>query len=90
MESLLDEGLTTGGICGILTICSFDHEFWADSVSLRDDATVDVNRVHSHNQIADLYLLGLAVRHGGTLVTFDQNISLDAVRGATQSHLTIL
>ena len=33
---------------------------------------------------------GLAVRHGGTLVTFDQNISLDAVRGDTQSHLTIL
>lgn len=69
---------------------TLDHEFWADSVSLRDDAAVDFNRVHGHNQITDLYLLALAVRHDGTLVTFDQNIPLDAVRGATQSHLKIL
>ena len=69
---------------------TLDHEFWADSISLRDDAAVDFNRVHGHNQITDLYLLALAVRHGGTLVTFDQNIPLDAVRGATLSHLRIL
>lgn len=69
---------------------TLDHEFWADSISLRDDAAVDFNRVHGHHQITDLYLLALAVRNGGTLVTFDQNIPLDAVRGATQSHLTIL
>lgn len=69
---------------------TLDHEFWADSISLRDDAAVDFNRVHGHHQITDLYLLALAVRHGGTLVTFDQNIPLDAVRGATQSHLRIL
>ena len=69
---------------------TLDHEFWADSISLRDDAAIDFNRVHGHNQITDLYLLTLAVRNGGTLVTFDQSIPLDAVRGATQLHLTIL
>lgn len=69
---------------------SLDHEFWADDVSLRDDAAVDFNRVHGHQQITDLYLLALAVKHGGTLVTFDQNIPLDAARGAAPHHLVRL
>ena len=67
-----------------------DHEFWPDSVSLRDDAAVDFTRVHGHNQITDLYLLAIAVAHDGTLVSFDQNIPLLAVRGATAKHLRIL
>ena len=66
---------------------SLDHEFWADDVSLRDDEAVDFSRVHGHQQITDLYLLALAVRHSGSLVTLDQNIPLDAVRGATSNHL---
>lgn len=75
----------------LIHVCaSLDHEFWPDDVSLRDDGAVDFTRVHGHNQITDLYLLALAVRHGGTLVTFDQNIPLDAVRGATDAHLRIL
>ena len=69
---------------------ALDHEFWPDSVSLRDDAAVDFTRVHGHNQITDLYLLALAVRHDGTLVSFDQNIPLHAVRGATAKHLRML
>ena len=69
---------------------ALDHEFWADDVSLRDDAAINFNRVHGHNQITDLYLLALAVKHGGTLVTFDQNIPFDAVHGATDRHLRIL
>lgn len=67
-----------------------DHEFWPDDVSLRDDQCVDLDRVHGHNQITDLYLLALAVKHGGRLVTFDQAIPLSAVRGATPDHLLIL
>lgn len=66
---------------------SLDHEFWPDDISLRDDTAVDFTRVHGHQQITDLYLLALAVKRGGTLVTFDQNIPLDAVRGATSNHL---
>lgn len=67
-----------------------DHEFWPDDVSLRDERIADFTRVHGHNQITDLYLLALAVKHGGILVTFDQAISLDAVRGAGSQHLRIL
>ena len=69
---------------------SLDHEFWPDNVSLRDDAAVDFTRVHGHNQITDLYLLALAVKHSGALITFDQHIPLHAVHGATSSHLQIL
>lgn len=69
---------------------TLDHEFWPDTVSLRDDAAVDFTRVHGHNQITDLYLLALAVKHGGALVTFDQNIPLHAVHGATTEHLRVL
>jgi uncharacterized protein len=66
------------------------HQFWPDDVSLRDDNAIDFSQVHGHNQIIDLYLLALAVKHKGALVTFDQSIPLSAVRGATREHLLIL
>ncbi len=67
-----------------------DHEFWPDDVSLRSDELVDFSRVQGHNQITDLYLLALAVRHGGCLVTLDQAIALSSVHGATPAHLVLL
>lgn len=67
-----------------------DHQFWPDDVSLRDDARVDFSRVQGHNQITDLYLLALAVAHGGRLVTFDQTIALSSVHGASARHLQLL
>lgn len=69
---------------------TLDHEFWPDDVSLRDDSAVDFTRVHGHNQITDLYLLALAVKRDGALITFDQNIPLHAVHGATAAHLRVL
>ena len=66
------------------------HEFWADDVSLLDDRLVDPARILGPRQITDLYLLALAVKHGGRLVTFDAAISLQAVRGATARHLVQL
>lgn len=69
---------------------ALDHQFWPDDISLRDDALVDFGRVQSHNQITDLYLLALAVRHGGGLASFDQAIALPSVRGATARHLRLL
>ena len=63
------------------------HEFWADDVSVLDEAVVDPTRVHGPKQLTDVYLLALAVRHGGRLVTFDVGISLSAVMGARPEHL---
>ena len=69
---------------------TLDHEFWPDDVSLRNDDVFDFTRVQGHNQITDMYLLALAVRHRGYLVTFDQAIALTSVHGATQGHLKVL
>jgi uncharacterized protein len=63
------------------------HEFWPDDVSMLDTAVVDAGRVHGPRQVTDLYLLALAVRHRGRLVTFDQSIAVAAVRGADARHL---
>ena len=69
---------------------SLDHAFWPDDVTLRDDTLVDVSRVQGHQQVTDLYLLALAVRHGGRLVTFDRAVALSSVWGATPEHLLVL
>ncbi|MEO8754960.1 MAG: TA system VapC family ribonuclease toxin [Casimicrobiaceae bacterium] len=66
------------------------HEFWPDDVSLLDERIVDATRVHGPRQITDLYLLALAVRRGGTFVTFDQAIATNAIHGAARRHLTLL
>jgi predicted nucleic acid-binding protein len=66
------------------------HEFWADDVSVLDDRLIDTTRVHGPRQLTDVYLLALAVSHGGVLVTFDRSIAVDAVRGATVASLVVL
>lgn len=66
------------------------HEFWPDDVSITDLRVVDGTRVHSARQITDTYLLALAVKQGGRLVTFDSGIALSAVKGAKARHLVTL
>ena len=66
------------------------HEFWPDDASLLDDKAIDASRVHGPNQLTDVYLLALAVAHGGRLVTLDQAIPLAAVRGAQKKHLVVI
>jgi toxin-antitoxin system PIN domain toxin len=64
-----------------------EHAFWPDDTSLLDTGRFLPTRIHRPRQITDLYLLGLAVAHGGRLATFDERIPLTAVRGARASHL---
>ena len=66
------------------------HEFWPDAPSLLDSAVFDATRIHGPRQITDVYLLGLAVRHGGRFVTFDGRIPLQAVQHATERNLVVL
>ncbi|MHB1872650.1 MAG: TA system VapC family ribonuclease toxin [Steroidobacteraceae bacterium] len=66
------------------------HEFWPDAPSLLDSAVFDATRIHGPRQITDVYLLGLAVRHGGRFVTFDGRVLLQAVRYATEKNLVVL
>ena len=66
------------------------HQYWFDDTSIVDPQAVDGTRVHSARQITDTYLLALAVKHTGRLVTFDSGIALSAVRGAAAKHLETL
>lgn len=66
------------------------HEFWPDNVSLMNTEIFDLGRLLGPRQITDIYLLALAVKRRGRLVTFDQAIPLTAVRGAEPRHLTMI
>lgn len=72
-------------------VCAeLDHVFWADDISLRDDAHINFARVSGHNQITDLYLLALATAHDACLVSFDQGVALSAVPGAKAANYMLL
>jgi hypothetical protein len=72
-------------------LCSrHDHLFWEDSVSLHDERIFDTSVIVSHRHLTDLYLLGLAVRNKGCLVTFDARIPVRAVKKATAKSLIVL
>lgn len=66
------------------------HQFWADDLSLLDARIADRTRIHGPRQLTDLYLLALAVRHGGRFVSFDASIPLAAITGAERKHLLAL
>lgn len=66
------------------------HQFWPDDASVLDGGKIDASRIHGPGQLTDTYLLALAVAHGGRLVTLDQSIPLDAVRGAQKKHLVVI
>jgi toxin-antitoxin system PIN domain toxin len=63
------------------------HEFWPDDVSVLDAGLIDRTRIHGPQQVADVYLLALAVAHSARLVTFDRSIAIDAVSGATARNV---
>ncbi|NJK92672.1 MAG: PIN domain-containing protein [Blastochloris sp.] len=67
-----------------------DHEFWPNDLSLRDQNIFDVGQILGSRQISDLYLLGLAVKHQGRLVTFDTTIYRNAVPAAQPAHLCVI
>jgi toxin-antitoxin system PIN domain toxin len=67
-----------------------DHRFWPDDVSATDESLFDPAFILAPGQIADVYLLALAVRNGGRLVTFGRGLPIKAVRGAEARHLVVL
>ena len=66
------------------------HRFWPDDTSLLTPQALDWGDVLGSRQITDVYLLALAVKHEGRLVTFDRAIPVHAVTGAQSRHLITL
>ncbi len=63
------------------------HQFVPADLSLLDDEHFDTEQLLGHRQVTDAWLLGLAVRHGMRLVTFDSAITLRVVKMAGAGHL---
>ena len=61
------------------------HRFWADKISMADEALVSAAHLSSHARVTDVYLFALAHSYGGRLATMDHRISADAVTGGKKS-----
>lgn len=57
------------------------HHFWADDISLTDSLRVDPDRLLTSAHLTDVYLLALAVAHGGRFATLDRRMMSIAVAG---------
>lgn len=69
-------------------ICSWPgHQFWPDSVSLRDTARFPT--LPGAKKLTDVYLLGLAVGRQAVLATLDERIDPSLVPGAENRLLVI-
>jgi toxin-antitoxin system PIN domain toxin len=66
------------------------HLFWHDVVSLTDATTFDVSKLSGHQQITDLYLVGLAAHHGGRLATLDTSIPISGLVGAPADVVEVI
>jgi uncharacterized protein len=69
-------------------LTSTNHVFWPDDISLLDEGVIDRSRILGPRQLTDIYLLALAVKHGGRLVTFDR--AIPATSCAVRSLITSL
>jgi toxin-antitoxin system PIN domain toxin len=59
------------------------HEFWTDDVSLSDESLFQPPYIIGPRSLTDAYLLGLAARRGGKLVSFDRSLPWQTIRGGT-------
>ena len=66
------------------------HEFWPDDISLLPTDVVDWRRLIGPKQLTDVYLLALAVTHGGRFVTFDARIASSVVPQAKERNICII
>ncbi len=66
------------------------HQFWPDAISLCDEQLFNAGAARGHQQITDVYLLGLAVKRGGCLATFDRTVPVSAVKGARRDSLEVI
>jgi uncharacterized protein len=69
---------------------STDHDFWPSDISFLDRSLFFPKNILGPKQLTDIYLLALAVKNEGRLVTFDARISTNSVKDATKEHIVTL
>jgi hypothetical protein len=66
------------------------YQFWSDDFSVGAPDIVDTNTSLTSSMLTDIYLLALAMKNDGRLVTLDSRIPARAVIGAKPEHLVVL
>jgi toxin-antitoxin system PIN domain toxin len=67
------------------------HNFWTEDVSVSDALLQFGGRLLGHQQVTDAYLLALAIRKKGRLVTLDDSLSaLLPEQTPSRSSITLL
>ena len=66
------------------------HEFWPDDIGITDASKFNHAQLIGHRQITDAYLLALAVKNKGRLLTDDRGISPTLVIGAKKDNVIAL
>ncbi|HEV2102303.1 MAG TPA: TA system VapC family ribonuclease toxin [Candidatus Acidoferrum sp.] len=51
-----------------------NHEYWPADISYLEGIEPFLSQIVRHKQVSDAYLLGLAIHHGGSLVTMDRGV----------------
>jgi len=84
-------GLTVDRVRGVLCLLAKTggHRFWPDSVSLLDAGRFELASA-GPKHLTDLYLLGLAVKFNGRLITFDRAIRWQWVTGCGPENLEVI
>ncbi len=62
------------------------HRFWQDDISFAESIAPFADLLTGHQQVTDAYLLGLAIRKGGILATFDASIAVLVAPGSSNSR----
>ena len=65
------------------------HRFWPMDITFSEAVQPFQERLFGHRQVTDAYLLGLAIKNKGRLVTLDRGIEVLAGEGYRQ-HVTVL
>lgn len=60
------------------------HEFWPVDIKFAKAVELTGVKLEGHRQVTDLYMIGLAVKHKGRLVTFDRAL------GKLSKHVTVI
>lgn len=63
------------------------HQFWPEDLTLTDAQMFPGLTVSE--DLTDLYLLGLAVKHGGRFATFDEGIDTSLIPGGAAAYFAI-
>ena len=68
-------------------LASPGHQFWPDDSSLTDRIVFPT--LPSSKHLTDLYLLGLAIKHGARFATFDHSLDASILPGGPAAYFPI-